>query len=51
MLQCMMDTDKKNRILDVGGPDPPLTNQMLGEVGAAGYTVLKEIDSFPMVVY
>lgn len=32
MLDCLVDESKCQRILNVGGPDQPLTNQMLGEV-------------------
>jgi divinyl chlorophyllide a 8-vinyl-reductase len=32
MLDCLIDESKVNTILNVGGPDQPLTNQMLGEV-------------------
>jgi divinyl chlorophyllide a 8-vinyl-reductase len=32
MLDCLVDESKCQQILNVGGPDQPLTNQMLGEV-------------------
>ena len=32
MLDSMIQKEKKNKILNVGGPDQPLTNQMLGEM-------------------
>lgn len=32
MLDSMTHKEKKNKILNVGGPDQPLTNKMLGEV-------------------
>ena len=32
MLDCLVDESKLQQILNVGGPDQPLTNQMLGEV-------------------
>ena len=35
MLDCLVDESKVNTILNVGGPDQPLTNQMLGEVSVA----------------
>jgi divinyl chlorophyllide a 8-vinyl-reductase len=34
MMDCLIHEEKKNKILDVGGPDDPLTNRMLGEVRA-----------------
>jgi divinyl chlorophyllide a 8-vinyl-reductase len=32
MLNCMTDETKCNRIMNIGGPDKPLTNKMLGDV-------------------
>ena len=32
MMDCLVQEEKKNKILNVGGPDGPLTNKMLGEV-------------------
>jgi len=32
MMDTLIDDDKKNKILNVGGPDRPLTNKDLGEV-------------------
>ena len=32
MLNCMTDESKCNKIMNIGGPDEPLTNQMLGDV-------------------
>ncbi len=32
MLDCMTNEKKCNKIMNIGGPDQPLTNQMLGEV-------------------
>lgn len=32
MLNCMTDETKCNKIMNVGGPDEPLTNQMLGDM-------------------
>lgn len=34
MMNCLSDESKCNKILNVGGPDEPLTNQNLGEVSA-----------------
>lgn len=34
MMDCLIEEDKKNKILNIGGPDAPLTNKMLGEVRA-----------------
>jgi divinyl chlorophyllide a 8-vinyl-reductase len=32
LLNCLVHDDKQNKILNVGGPDNPLTNKMLGEM-------------------
>eukprot|EP00586_Coscinodiscus_wailesii_P012819 CAMPEP_0172494842 /NCGR_PEP_ID=MMETSP1066-20121228/57478_1 /TAXON_ID=671091 /ORGANISM="Coscinodiscus wailesii, Strain CCMP2513" /LENGTH=395 /DNA_ID=CAMNT_0013266135 /DNA_START=245 /DNA_END=1432 /DNA_ORIENTATION=- len=32
MIDCMTDETRKNKIMNIGGPDVPLTNQMLGEM-------------------
>lgn len=32
MLNCMTDESKCNKIMNIGGPDEPLTNQMLGDM-------------------
>ena len=32
MMDCLIDESKTNKIINVGGPDQPLSNQMLGEV-------------------
>ena len=32
MLNCMTDETKCNKIMNIGGPDEPLTNKMLGEM-------------------
>jgi divinyl chlorophyllide a 8-vinyl-reductase len=32
MMNCLTDESKRNRIVNVGGPDDPLTNRNLGEV-------------------
>jgi Predicted nucleoside-diphosphate-sugar epimerases len=32
MLNCMTDESKCNKIMNIGGPDKPLTNKMLGDV-------------------
>jgi len=32
MMNCMTDKSKCNKIMNIGGPDDPLTNQMLGEM-------------------
>lgn len=34
MMDCIIHEDKKSKILNVGGPDEPLTNKRLGEVRA-----------------
>jgi divinyl chlorophyllide a 8-vinyl-reductase len=34
MMDCLIHEERKNKILNVGGPDDPLTNKMLGEVRA-----------------
>lgn len=38
MLDCLIDEEKKNKILNVGGPDEPLTNKDLGEVRTVALT-------------
>lgn len=32
MMDSAINDDKRNKILNIGGPDQPLTNQMLGQV-------------------
>jgi divinyl chlorophyllide a 8-vinyl-reductase len=32
MMDSAINDDKRNKILNIGGPDAPLTNQMLGGV-------------------
>ncbi len=32
MINCMTDETKCNKIMNIGGPDDPLTNQMLGDM-------------------
>jgi divinyl chlorophyllide a 8-vinyl-reductase len=34
MLDSLVNEEKKNKIMNVGGPDEPLTNKMLGEVSS-----------------
>jgi divinyl chlorophyllide a 8-vinyl-reductase len=34
MMDCLIEGEKKNELLNIGGPDAPLTNNMLGEVRA-----------------
>jgi hypothetical protein len=33
MMDSAVNEEKKNKIMNIGGPDLPLTNQMLAEVG------------------
>jgi len=45
MMDSLTDESKKNKIMNIGGPDEPLTNQMLGEM------MYKAIGTEPKFVY
>jgi len=43
MLNCMTEEEKCNKIMNIGGPDEPLTNQMLGEVSFSCFILIKSL--------
>jgi divinyl chlorophyllide a 8-vinyl-reductase len=49
MCSCITEKTKENSILNIGGPDQPLTNQMLGEVRYD--TVFSPFGSFQQFIY
>ena len=52
MLDSLTHQDMHNKILNVGGPDEPLTNKMLGEVSCVGsFHHIRESRSSPILTF